>query len=396
MKARYWAIVATVVVLSLAVLAIVVQMIPRNSDSAAVASEIKSNALETARNIECYYIKAEIRAMENSETPGCERVDKIEIWSKGPDKYRIDTEITGMENIGIPPTRCTTIHNGRTVASLSQGGMDIYYNCPPFDYSVGQFERPYDMANGLNALIDADLVDVIAEEVVSGEDAYRIEAGKDERTLEGNPDTVERAVRWVSKKNSVCLKKEIYEHGELAGTIEVIDYRMGEDIPDDLFSIDKEGIRIREERDGGYREIALEQAEEVCGFTPIYPGYVPEGFHESSTGWRDPRPSDLPLDLPPEYAPMWYKPFYITYTDSITEINICEARKYDKYAPDIDSLTISTEDDTVVLETSLPGGRTAYCEPDTQTLYFLLKDIKVRIRANLPMEELIRIAESMG
>lgn len=280
---------------------------------------------------------------------------------------------------------------------MGQDGTDIYYNCPPFDYFVGQFDRPYEMANELNALIDADLVDVMAEEVVSGEDAYKIEAGKDERTSLGHPDTAKRVVSWVSKENSICLKKEIYEYGELASTIEVIDYRIDEDIPDDIFSIDKRGKRIREERDGGYREIAPEQAEEVCGFTPIYPGYIPEGFHESpTTGWRDPRPSDLPLDLPPEYAPMWYKPFYITYTDSITEISICEAMKYDTHAPEIDSLTVSAEGDTVVLETSLSGGRTAYYEPDTQTLYFLLKDIKVRIRANLPMEELIRIAESMG
>ena len=76
--------------------------------------------------------------------------------------------------------------------------------------------------------------------------------------------------------------------------------------------------------------------------------------------------------------------------------NICEAKRYDKEVPDKDSLTVDFEENVSVIETALSGDRTGYYVPDMRTLYFFNGEIKIRIKANLPMEELIKIAESMG
>lgn len=125
------------------------------------------------------------------------------------------------------------------------------------------------------------------------------------------------------------------------------------------------------------------------------PDFMPKGFTIYSTGWRDPRSSGLPLDLPAHLAPMWYKPFFINYSDGTSEISICEAMKYDSNVPDMDSLTVDSS--LSVIDVALSGDRTAYYVPETHTLHFfsLDKNVKIRIRASLPVEELINIAESM-
>ncbi|GEM_PF-6102911 len=141
----------------------------------------------------------------------------------------------------------------------------------------------------------------------------------------------------------------------------------------------------------------MSEAPSLCGFDPITPGYVPEGYIMSATGWRDPRPIGLPLDLPPHLAPMWYKPLFITYSDGSSVIDLCEARRYDEAVPDMDSLAVNPDGSLSVIENNLGGGRNAYYVPETHTLYFFSGDkrTKVRIRASLPMEELVKIAASM-
>lgn len=394
MKTKYKAIIAIVIVSSLAILAILLPMRLGSTGSEALASEIKQNASETAKDLRSYHVQLEIRNTKQ-ETPNCNRVDKESIWAKGPDKFRVDSEITGLEAIGIPTTKSTTIQNGRCVYTTSAEDFCIYDNCPPFDYFYGEFDTPFIMTNELIALTEANLINVLGEEKANGKQAYKVEIKHDEKKVENRPNLPDRELRWVEKDTSICIKKETHKAGKLVNTIDVIHYEINGEIPDSVFVIDKEGKVCRENRDGGYREIGLDEAPKLCGFTPLIPSYVPEGFSMSSTGWRDPIAIELPTDLTPDFSPLWYKPFYITYNNSISEINICEAKKYDKDLTDRDSLDVDPYLELIVIETTLSNGRTGYYEPEEDTFYFLNGDIKIRIKASLPMEELEKIAESM-
>ncbi|NPV60539.1 MAG: hypothetical protein HPY75_12885 [Actinobacteria bacterium] len=394
MEIKRKVIISIIVISSLTILALLLPIMLKGGSSDALATEIKQNAFETARDIKSYKIEVEIRNTKQ-ETPGCDRVDKSTIWVKGPDKIRIDNEITGLEAIGIPPTKSTIIQNGRCIYSTDSESISIYDNCPPFDYFYGELDCAYVMANELNTLIDANLVNVAGDEMVRGKDAYRLEIMHDADNAITRPDLPDREIRWVEKSTSVCLKKETYKDGKLVNTLEVTDYEINNEIPDSIFSPELEGKACRERRDGGYRDLDPQEAPETCGFTPVFPSYIPETYKMDSTGWRDPRASDLPTNLPPNYAPLWYKPFYITLRNSMSEISICEAKKLDKDLPDSESLTVNPDGELNVIEIALSGGRTGYYVPEKRTLYFFSKDIKIRIRADIPVGELVKIAESM-
>lgn len=395
MKTKYRAMVAIIIVSSLAILAIMLPIKLGSKDDETIASEIKANAFKTAKDIKSYHIQVEIRNADQG-TLGSNRLDKGNIWMKGPDKFRVDIEITGLEDIGISTAKSTTIQNGRCVYTFNSKDICIYDNCPPFDYFYGEFDCPYIMADELNALAEANLIDVLGDEKVIGKDAYKVETRHDKETIEIRPDLPDREVRWVEKNTSICLKKETYKADKLVNTVEVINYEINNDIPDSIFVPEKKGKICRENCDGGYREIDLEKAPKTCGFVPLIPSYIPEGFVMSSTGWRDPEASGLPQDLPSGLAPMWYKPLYITFNNSVSEIYICEAKKYDKDTPDTDSLTVNPDGGLNVIKTDLSGGRTGYYVPEERTLYFFNGDIKIRIKASLTMEELVKIAESMS
>lgn len=198
----------------------------------------------------------------------------------------------------------------------------------------------------------------------------------------------------MDRASSICWKKESYREGKLIEATEVTLCEVNVDIPDSVFAIESGEHAFKTERDMGYRKIGIEEAEALCGFRPVEPAYLPGGFGAGSAGWRDPRASGLPLDLDPQYIPAWFKEYYLSYTNGLAEINICEAKKYDTQLDDKDSLGIE-EGLSSVVETGLSGGRTAYYQPGTGTLYFFLDDMKVKIRADLPQEELLRIAASM-
>lgn len=124
MKARYKVLIAFIVVSSLSILALLLPIILERGNSNALAAEIKQNAFEAAKDIKSYKIQVEIRNTKQ-ETPGCDRADKSIIWVKGPDKIRVDNEITGLEAIGIPTTKSTTIQNGRCVYTTDSENISM-------------------------------------------------------------------------------------------------------------------------------------------------------------------------------------------------------------------------------------------------------------------------------
>ncbi len=142
----------------------------------------------------------------------------------------------------------------------------------------------------------------------------------------------------------------------------------------------------------GYRDISLDQAGDTCGFEPLMPSRVPEGYGSASMGWRDESVNGTPLDLPVEKMPLWYKPFYLTYTDGgIVPIVICEARENKTERDDNAWLSFMLAHGTVS-KVDLAGGLTGYYW--NSALYFILDGIQVSISAYLPLEELVGIAES--
>ncbi|MBC7247022.1 MAG: hypothetical protein H5T73_04475 [Actinobacteria bacterium] len=383
-----------------------------DDNNKAIASGIRKNAFSTMKEIRSYHVV--LKEESYSEKDNISKPEVLgnssalstlsEVWFKGPNRYRINTKSSGMEELEIAQSEVTITQNGRTILIYSQESEVIIYNSPPFDDLYGNLYCPYDIAGELNALCNEDEISIVGEEKHSCGEAYKVEK-KIEGDKSVSSNSVDREILWVAKDSSLCLKKEKYIRGKLISSLDILSYELNIDIPEDFFSIEVGNDKHIEERDGRYRELNIEKANETCGFNPIAPGYLPEGYCLSSTGWRDPRPAGIPLDCPPEYQPLWFKPMYITYDNGFSEINICEAKKNDFYAVGdkrkIDKrqierglLDVDMSGENEVWEIRLRGGNNAYYNADTITLSFIYSDVKVRIKAKLPLEELIKIAES--
>ena len=363
---------------------------------AAMLKNIARNASASIRNITTYHVKLERRILNTTDMGKPNSVGETlvcEIWRQYPDKYK---EITFIKRYGAPSSWHVVVINGSSYYCEGPSNVEIITNSPPFDSYTSDIDYPYDLQNYLISLAEMGNVEmgIVGDDVVAGRATYVVER----RLSRGNAALGNREMLWVDKHTSVCLQQKIFQGDVVISEMKVKSFEPNANMRPDNFAVQHSSSKDSCVIDDGYREISIEMARTLGGFTPIIPAYLPEGYKMVSCGWRDPEASGLPSELPDEKAPLWYKPIYLRFSDGVSDLWICEAQKRDACGAEA-SLNLNPEGTSTILDVKLPGGRgrpvDAYYEPVKNTISFIHRGIKVRLKGNLTREALVRISESM-
>ncbi len=374
--------------------AFILLLSPAGCSDRNLKSEIESGEYRSAATIHSYHMVAMSTTNYSRDAPGGRRYELIrsETWAKNPGFYKeIRRTIESTMNPG--PSTWATFISSRTY-TMQNGDRQVTNNCTP--ESLRSFRSdPYDLESQLGVGVDDPTVK-LSRTTFNGERAYRLER---EYRAGGNEDNnagkgLERIVMIVEEGSSICLQRERYTDGFLVTKTEVESFEPGVSIDDSSFVPPGGNWEHSETTDEGYRDLSIDQAGSVCNVQPLTPSYLPRGYELSSTGWRDESVTGLSLDIEPAKAPIWYKPFYMQYTDGVQLIDICQGQETEDI-PEEDALTVNTEDSLAVGKLSLAGGQLAYYTPQNHTLSFILKNTKVKLQAFLPLNELKKIANSM-
>ncbi len=237
------------------------------------AEEIVAHVQETVSNTQDAH--AVVRASVDAQS--IEMSATAEIWEKSPNSLRAQVLETSRAEF-----------DGAVL--VTDGQQAWYYNPSQNTVLVGpvdEIETPLpqamigEMQDMIQAVLDASEVDLVGEEAVAGQDAYKliltpksVDEGQGPTLFPGNGT----ATLWVDKERWIVLKA-VYEAGSFGqGTMEVQSFELNPGLPDGLFTFDvPEGATVVEVESQEPVPLTLEEARAQAEFALLVPAYVPEG-----------------------------------------------------------------------------------------------------------------------
>lgn len=329
------------------------------------AEEIVSRMQETVANTEDAH--AVVSGSVNAQ--GIEMSATAEIWEKSPNKLHAELLETSQAE-----------YDGAVL--VTDGQQAWYYNPSENTVLVGpvdEIETPLpqqmitELQDMIQVVLDASDVELAGEETVAGRQAYKLiltpkedGEGQEAAILPGDGT----ATLWVDKEQWFVLKAT-YEAGSLGqGSMEVQSFELNPGLPDDLFTFDvPEGVTIVDVEARQPVPLTLDEARAQAGFPLLVPTYEPRGTTLVEV-FKMGDSMILRYDHSPEAS-----------------FTIVQGPDLAGPPPAGNSQNLTLRGQTGAAVVDEEGGNTF--------LYWLEEGVFITIGGHLPLEEAIRVAESL-
>ena len=259
MKHRSWIAFGLLLVLGLAL---------AGCGNRITAEEIVARMQDTVNNTEDAH--AVVSGRVNAQ--GIEISATAEIWEKWPNKVRAEVlEASQADLVGS-----IVVSDGQQGWAYEPARNVVRVG------AAGEIETPLpeemltELRDVIQAVLDASDVELVGEETVLGQGAYKLTLSPKEDAEQSFFPGNGTATLWVDQEKWIVLKAE-YEGGTFGqGSLEVQSFELNPGLSDDLFTFAvPEGATVIDIEAQTPVPLTLDEAKEEAGFSLLVPAYVP-------------------------------------------------------------------------------------------------------------------------